>query len=1022
MNEGGSQIELDRLLEIKKNEHYLEKLCSVRGIVPFIGAGVSVTMYPMWRTFLEGFDLLPTERKMLTDLLDDGKYEEAASFISSLSEKIFTDTVKATFSPSRIAIEKFTDTLLLLPELVDDLIVTTNLDEVLEKVWDYQEIPFPSIITPDHEDQFNEAITHDEGNILVKLHGTVRESTKYVITKEQYDSCYGADSANKIDLSKPFPRDLGRLLNARTLLFIGSSLKSDRVLHLLQEINKQNKHITHFALLSLEDNEDSVILRERKLAEYGIVPIWFPKNDFPNIAVLLDYIIKKKQDNQIRKLKRRKKVDVIVEAPNTLPRTIPQLFGRNEEIKFVNDLITKNKEQLLHAVVISSFDGMPAVGKTTLVVRIAHLLTSEYPDAQLYIDCYGYTAGQTPLTSEQILDSLLLSLGVTAQMIPQDYADKLTFWRNKLSYKKVIIVFDNVKFKTQIDALIPSSRNTLVLITSRNRLTDLFDAQHLQINVLKESSSIDLLKEISKNHDDKYLSLFASIAKKYGNLPLALQIIASRIRGRSMKYIKRLLEIDRPLSSLKTSESNAVYESFNISYLLLDDEQKSIIQIASITPGASFTSASCAALLKIETHNAFEALEALYDQRLIEEIGEDRYRLHDLIRDFSREKYAEFHSEQEKNTALKRLIDFYSACILHCNKTLYPDQFGMDVNKTVNGEIENLPLGREDVFVWLKDEIENILACLQIAANENWSEEYLQLSHVLSHYIRRCLSSWRVIEIQQAAYDFSVKMGDETQIAMSLTELALAQHQAGEFSTAIKTFNDAELRWRALGQDAGLAYALANHGFTLERLGEYPAALIILKEALSINKKIENMYGAAFTLNSKGAVYWRMEEYKTAKTIFEEAIKIRRELEDYLGLGSTINNLAFTYLKMGNVKKARIGFEESLLISQSYSDYYGQAVTINNFGYTEIVCGNYEEAIKHALDAKNIAYIVGDEYQTGRSFDVQGKAYLKMENKGEAKKCLTEALKIFEKMKVPEADEVREILRWTVKVNPTKSE
>lgn len=713
----------------------------------------------------------------------------------------------------------------------------------------------------------------------------------------------------------------------------------------------------------------------------------------------------------------RKVVDVTIKAPNTLPRAISQLFGRENEIEFVKDLILKNKEQKIPAVVISSFDGMPAIGKTALAVWIAHSLTLEYPDAQLYIDCYGYTAGQTPLSSEKILDSLLLALGI--KNVPQDYIDKLNLWRDKLSNKKVIIIFDNVKDVSQINDLIPASHESLILVTSRNRLTNLFGVKHLCVNVLDEPSSINLLKETSGFHDDKYQSIFLDIAKKFGYLPKALEIIGTRIRGRSFKYIKDLLELNSPLYSLEISKNNSVYEAFGISYNLLSEGEKDIIQMAAITPGASFTSESCAALLGTDVRKAFTALETLYDQRLIEEVGEDRYRLHDLIRDFSREKFYELHSKQEENDAIMRLIDYYSSCVNHCNKILYPESLNIGVNvDTIVGTIR-LNSTKEECLTWLREELENILACLKIAEKNNWYEKYLKLSYTVPYYFRSWVPSWRILEIQKVSYDFAIKNGDQIKIAVSLTGLGIAQRQVGDFSSALKTLNGAVTYWRSLECNDGLAYALNVYGSTLQMLGEYSSALINLEEALSIYKKTGNKYGIAFMLNNEGWVYYCMKKYEIAKNMFKQSIKNWNGVTDCLNINNTAGNLAITYLKLGNytkahktMEKARKAMEKTLQIFKNYSNYSKQALALNYLGDIEIFGENYEAAIKYTIKARKIASIVDDEYNIGKSFYIQGEAYLKLKNEPEAKKCLNEALKIFEKMKVVRViSEIKELLQ-----------
>lgn len=287
---------IDEILSIRGNRHHIDDLANVHSLVPFIGAGMSSEIYPMWHNFLEGFYLLPNERTHLNQLLDVGEFEEAASYIFSLSKRGFVDTVKEAFSPKHLERKAFSPSLRILPKLTDGMVLTTNLDELLENVWQQEGKEFEAIITPDYEDQFNQAIASNL-RTLVKLHGTVRESSKYVLTKEQYNEYYGVNSNNAIDFNKPFPRDLGRAMQAKTLLFLGCSLKNDRVLHILKQIAGWNEYVKHYAILALADNEEENIRRERELENYGIFPIWFPDKDYDCIFTILSELLSRLKKN-----------------------------------------------------------------------------------------------------------------------------------------------------------------------------------------------------------------------------------------------------------------------------------------------------------------------------------------------------------------------------------------------------------------------------------------------------------------------------------------------------------------------------------------------------------------------------------------------------------------------------------------------------------------------------------------------------------------------------------------------------
>ncbi len=281
------------LLKIEKNEYYFDELLKCKDIVPFLGAGVTSEFFPLWGEMLKSkFTLLEDEQTIVDDFVCNGKYEEAASYLSYINEVVFIDTIKDIFDDRHIDVSRFSMLIKTLPELAPNLIITTNLDRTIERSYEFNGKSL-DVYTPDFNDQMNDSI-NSNNRCLIKLHGSVEESSKYILTKEQYDRAYGVDSENNIDFTKPFLSNLGRVMSSRTLLFIGSSLKSDRTLHILNSIITHfNKHIKHYAFLQLDEDKDNNIFTQRKLANLGIRVIWFPKGEFSAIDLFVTNLIKK---------------------------------------------------------------------------------------------------------------------------------------------------------------------------------------------------------------------------------------------------------------------------------------------------------------------------------------------------------------------------------------------------------------------------------------------------------------------------------------------------------------------------------------------------------------------------------------------------------------------------------------------------------------------------------------------------------------------------------------------------------
>ena len=446
--------------------------------------------------------------------------------------------------------------------------------------------------------------------------------------------------------------------------------------------------------------------------------------------------------------------------------------------------------------------------------------------------------------------------------------------------------------------------------------------------------------------------------------------------------------------------------SFDISYENLNITEQYLFQVIGLFPGSDFTPASCAAMVGVDTECIYDNIDILFQQSLLREVKDDRYRVHDLLRDYSRKKY--FSAHDSDMSPINQLVRFYIKCIKCCCKILYPFSHREYIDDGYIWNVSGLPEDRSSAFEWLSDEIENIFACLNLIRNKNWNTLYFSLSYVLLPYILKRLSGWRVIEICE--YLTSCNDIDRWMSAASLSALGNAYQQVGNFDDAVSFYKKSEDLWRDVSNNAGLADTLTSHCFTLERLGRYDEALDVADEALRYQQSIGDYHGIANVMNCRGAIFWRMKQYNVAKQIFEEVIEIRNKIGDTFGATNSINNWAFTMLKLGDEKTAREGFAKSLALARSNKDYSGESVTLNNLGYTEILAQNPDVALSRADEAYDVALRIGDEYQIGRSYDVKGKAFLLNNNYSSSIECFQLSLKYFDKLNVPEAMETIEIL------------
>ena len=215
-------ISFEELMQISKNQYNFEKLVKQMetplNIIPFVGAGMSCPIYPLWEKFLLSMAEEADRYNEISEMLKKGLFEEAAGeLINDMGKRYFDDFMEESFSAKKLLNVSLNGAISVLPHLAQGPVITTNFDRVLEKVYSDASMEFEEKAFGSHAGLINSALSQDS-HYLVKLHGDIKESTSWIITLEQYENNYGKDGA--IDYSLPIPKILKRTLSGgRSLLF-----------------------------------------------------------------------------------------------------------------------------------------------------------------------------------------------------------------------------------------------------------------------------------------------------------------------------------------------------------------------------------------------------------------------------------------------------------------------------------------------------------------------------------------------------------------------------------------------------------------------------------------------------------------------------------------------------------------------------------------------------------------------------------------------------------------------------------
>jgi len=331
-------------------------------------------------------------------------------------------------------------------------------------------------------------------------------------------------------------------------------------------------------------------------------------------------------------------------VPAQLPPGSTFFVGRQHEREELHRMLEEGVEQN-HGAAVLAVDGMPGVGKTALAVQWAHEVATRFTDGQLFLSLRGFGEGE-PLPTGEALAQLLCALGVPYAELPPTVESRAAQFRTLTAGRKLLILLDDVHDAEQIRPLIPAAPGSLVIATSRGRLTGLAAADGaflLTVDVPPVADARALLwARLSLpaplgRPDEEMLE---TVVERAGCLPLALAIAAVRISEYSPKRPRDMAACMAGRASLDVfigddadSDMRSVFER---SYRRLSPEAARLFRSLG-RAGTEVDPDGVAQLAGTTRASATVLLSELVRHGLLTRTCLHRYALHVLVRQYAEE-------------------------------------------------------------------------------------------------------------------------------------------------------------------------------------------------------------------------------------------------------------------------------------------------------------------------------------------------------------------------------------------------
>jgi tetratricopeptide (TPR) repeat protein len=668
-------------------------------------------------------------------------------------------------------------------------------------------------------------------------------------------------------------------------------------------------------------------------------------------------------------------------VPQHLPALPRGFTGRERLLDAVQDAVAEAEDGTLRLVVLS---GMAGVGKTALAVSWGYRYAERFPDGQLYVDLRGYSPDQ-PFQSTDVLGGFLRALGVAADRVPVDGAERSALFRTLMAERKVLVVLDNARNEEQVRPLLPGPGDCVVLVTSRSSLTGLIVDQGgilVPVDVLTDGEAFDLLRTLIGQRVQADPAAAAVLAGRCARLPLALRIVAGLAGSMSATGLAELADIladeEERLDVLDTGNDprTSLRTVFSWSYNSLPPDAAKLFRLLGVVPGTSTSRQAIAALADVSPVATNRLLATLSAAQLVVDNGHGRINMHDLLRSYAIELANTHDGDDDVRAAMVRLFDYYLHGAEHADRLLTPNRFRipLDGSPGLRPKLGNY----QDAINWMTAEQDAIVAASGIDDPVLDSRRW-QLAYTMRGYffLAKDWDAW--IRTHERALTAAARLGDVAAQATTHNNLGQALLERGEADAASTHYLKALELHEQSGDVRGVGNALGNYAWVLHHRGDYAGALEYAIRAMVKYKECGARINAGITLRGIAIFEANLGQFTEAVEHLHEAMEIFTEFAADLDMVMALNCLGEVHGLAQHTEESAEAHRRAVVMARAQESVYEEARAHWGIGRVAVFLENREHASAElreafelfrslsAVEADHVAQELARLHQTGQS-------------------------------------------------------
>ncbi|MFV8128296.1 NB-ARC domain-containing protein [Streptomyces syringium] len=549
--------------------------------------------------------------------------------------------------------------------------------------------------------------------------------------------------------------------------------------------------------------------------------------------------------------------------------------------------------------------GIPGIGKTAVALRWLYDVRDDFPGGQFYADM-SPQGPRSPVDPVSVLETFAGQLGTPREERPAGLAELSAYFRSLTADEPSLMLLDNVVVPAQVRPLLPGAPGSVVVVTSRNRLTGLSVTQpgpdYVTLDALDDDACAQLFGPVAEDGPDGGHEgrrdggrdggqALREVIRACAGLPLAVRI--ARVRAAEGAEALRELadELTDPQTvweALSVADEIPYPKVLDVAYSGLDGRAAAVWRMLGAHPTGEFAG-DLVKRLGGDGREGAKALRTLVHERLLEPSTAGRYRMNGLVHAYARRRLEETppsgtpsSDTPSSDSAAHVIIDWYleraaAAEALVSDRWRFGSRFAPGGLPTAVFENEGEALDA------LEPDGENAAAVVALAARTGRDRLTCELAEALRGFFFRRKYHTRWIGVCEQALEAAGRLRDDLVLARMHYETAFALYDRagdGDNAAARHHYERARALAAGIGHARTASSALEGLGQLALREGRPHDAISLFREATTALGDIEHPRGRALLEYHRGRAHSAARDHAEAARLLLNARRLFAALTD----------------------------------------------------------------------------------------------------------------------------------------------